>query len=118
MGRLRDAWRRLRRELEGELESFELRDGSRFYYDAGEVYKEVFLHSMECGKAEGLSGWPKPPEVYLKMCEAKDPGAVLERFAPSDKPAWFIELPYEREALIHERRLVPVEHEPVEDLSE
>jgi hypothetical protein len=61
---------------------------------------------------------PEPPEVYRKMCEARDPGAVLERFAPSDKAAWFIDVPYERDALIHERRLVPVEHEPVEDLSE
>jgi hypothetical protein len=115
---LRDALRALRREAREDLDYFELQDGSLFYYDRLETTKELFLHGMDCLQADGLSEWPEPPEVYLKMCKAKDPGAVLERFAPSDKAAWFIDVPYERDALIHERRLVPVEHEPVEDLSE
>jgi hypothetical protein len=118
MGHLRDAWRRLRREMEGELESFELLDGSRYHYDHQETSKELFLHGLACMGADSPSEWPDPPEVYLKMCEARDPAAVLERFASSDRPAWFIEVPYERDALIHERRLVPVDHEPVADLSE
>jgi hypothetical protein len=117
VGGLRDAWRRLRREMEGELESFEL-VGGRYHYDHQETSKELFLHGLACMRADSLEDWPAPPEVYLKMCEAKDPAAVLERFAPSDKPAWFIEVPYERDAVVHERRLVPVEHEPVADLSE
>jgi hypothetical protein len=111
---LRDKMRALERMAQDHVRSFELADGSRYYCDPMEVYKAVFLHGMKCLGAD----WPEPPEVYLKMCEARDPAAVLERFAPSDKPAWFIEVPYERDALIHERRLVPVDHEPVADLSE
>lgn len=98
---LRDKVRALERMARGHVATFELRDGSRFYYDSGEVYKEVFLHGINCLKADSLSEWPEPLEVYLKMCEAKDPAAVLERFAPSDKSAWFIDVPYERDALIH-----------------
>jgi len=52
------------------------------------------------------------------VCEAKDPAAVLERLVPSDKAAWFIEIPYERDTLINERRLVLIEREPVLGLSE
>jgi hypothetical protein len=48
---------------------------------------------------------PEPPEVYLKMCQAKDPVGVLERFGPSDKPAWFIEVSNDWDVLISEHRL-------------
>jgi hypothetical protein len=115
---LRDKMRRLEAAARGNLESFELLDGSRYHYDRLETSKELFLHDLACMSADSPSEWPEPPEVYLKMCEARDPAAVLERFAPSDKPTWFIEVPYERDALINERRLVPVEHRPIEDLSE
>jgi hypothetical protein len=113
----RDKLRRLEHALRGNLESFELVDGSRYYYDRIETAKELFLHSIDCLRFE-YEEWPEPPEVYLKICQAKDVRGVLERFVPSDKPAWFIGLPYERDALIRERRLVPLPHEPVPDLSE
>jgi len=82
-----------------------------------ESAKQLFLHSIDCACADSLENWPEPPAIYLDICEARDPAAVLERFVPSDKPAWFIELPYDRDALISERPLVPFTHEPVEDLS-
>lgn len=40
--------------LRGQVASFELRDGSRFYYDAGEVYKEVFVHGLDCLRSDSL----------------------------------------------------------------
>jgi hypothetical protein len=79
--------KRLEREAGSEVESFELRDGSLYWFDPLEVAKELFLHGIECGRADSLEEWPEPPEVYFKMCEAKDPVAVLERFVPSDKEA-------------------------------
>jgi hypothetical protein len=115
---LRDKVRTLERMAEGQVESFELLDGSHYYYDHQEAIKGLFLHSINCLREGNASAWPEPPEIYLKVCEAKDPTAVLERFVPPDKEAWFIEMPYERDALIHERRLVPIEHERVPDLSE
>jgi hypothetical protein len=114
MGRLRDALARLRREMRGELESFELLDGSRYYYEPMEAHKAVFLHGLRCMTADSSEGWPAPPEVYLKMCEARDPEAVLERLTSAE----IVEFPYDREALVSEWRLVPVEHEPIKDLSE
>ena len=62
------------------MASFQLRDGSRFYYDAGEVHKEVFLRGMDFLKADSLEDQLEPQEVYRKLTEAKEPAAVLERF--------------------------------------
>jgi hypothetical protein len=59
---------------------FELRYGSRYYYNPEEIYNELFLHGIDCLRA--VEEWPEPPEVYLKMCEAREPAAVLERFGP------------------------------------
>jgi hypothetical protein len=110
--------KRLERSSREDLESFELLDGSTYYYDRLETYKELFLHAydVQLGEAEK---WPEPPEVYRKMCEAKDPAAALEQLRPEDPQSAFVnpaEL-YDTAALIHERRLVPFSVEPVEDLS-
>ena len=119
MGRLRSLLRNLKRDARGELESFELLDGSRYYYDRLETHKELFMHAydVQLGDADK---WPEPPEVYRKICEAKDPAAVLERFRPEDPQCAFVNLAelYDTNVLVNERRLVPLTHAPVEDLSE
>ena len=111
---LRNWIRSVERAARGEVESFELLDGSRYHYDAMEAHKAVFLHGLDCLGANSVEEWSEPPEVYAKMCEARDPAAVLERLTSAP----IVEFPYEREALFAERRLVPVEYELVEDLSE
>ena len=80
--------------------------------------QEQFLHA--CDLQLGRGEWPEPPEVYRKICEAKDPAAVLERFKPEDPQRAFVNLAelYDTDLLVHERRLVPLTHAPVEDLSE
>jgi len=116
---LRSWLERLERAASEDLESFELLDGSTYYYDSLETHKELFLHAydVQLGEAEK---WPEPPEVYRKMCEAKDPALVLERFRPEDPARAFVnptEL-YDRDVLVHERRLVQLlAVEPPEDLS-
>src|SRR5215211_3964063 len=111
--------RRLERDARGHLESFELLDGSIYYYDRMETYKELFLHAydVQLGDADK---WPEPPEVYRKMCEAKDPAAVLERLKPEDPGRAFVDVTqiYDTGVLVNERRLVPLPYPPVEDLSE
>jgi|SRR5215212_1973672 len=111
--------RRLERDARGHLESFELLDGSTLYYDPLETYAELYLHAYDCllGDADR---WPEPPPIYQKICEAKDPATVLERFKPEDPERAFVNLAelYDTDALVRERRLVPLTHEPVEDLSE
>jgi hypothetical protein len=111
--------RRLERAASEDLESFVLEDGSIYYYDRLETYKQMFLHAydMQLGDADK---WPEPPEVYRKMCEAKDPATVLERFKPENPQSAFVDPAalFETEALVNERRLVPLTYPPVEDLSE
>jgi hypothetical protein len=54
------------------------------------------------------------------MCEARDPAGVLEQFKPEDPERAFVNLTelYDTDVLVNERRLVPLYHAPVEDLSE
>jgi len=111
--------KRLERGASEDLESFELLDGSTYYYDRLETQKELFLHAYDLLLGEA-DKWPEPPEVYRKICEAKDPAAVLERFKPENPQSAFVdpvEL-YDTDVLVHQRRLVPFSVEPAEDLSE
>src|SRR5215218_2666233 len=111
--------RRLERDARGHLESFELLDGSTYYYDRLETLKELFLHAydVQLGDAEK---WPEPPEIYRMICEAKDPAAVLERLKPDNPQSAFVDPTalYDTQVLVNERRLVPLTYAPVEDLSE
>jgi hypothetical protein len=115
---LRGWIKRLERRALGDLESFELLDGSTYYYDRLQTYKELFLHAcdLQLGKGE----WPEPPEVYCKMCEARDVAEVLERLKPENPEGAFVNLAelYDTDVLVNERRLVALYHAPVEDLSE
>ena len=101
MGRLRDALSRLRREMRGEMESFELMDGSRYYFDPASW--DLFEHWMECGKAGSARNWPPPPEVVQKLTEAKDVARAIEKVRGEGWNA----LVYDEETLIRERRLKP-----------
>jgi hypothetical protein len=40
------------------------------------------LHGADRAKADSIEEWPEPPEIYAKLGEAKDPAAILQRFAP------------------------------------
>ena len=116
---LRGWIKRLERGAREDLESFELLDGSTYYYDRLETHKELFLHAYDLQLGDG-DKWPEPPEVYRKMCEATDPAAVLEQLEPEDPQRAFVNMAelYDTEVLIHERRLVPLSVEPPTDLSE
>jgi hypothetical protein len=83
---LRGWIKRLERRAREDLESFELLDGSIYYYDRLETYKELFL----------------------------------EWFKPEDPERAFVNLAelYDTDVLVNERRLEPLYHAPVEDLSE
>jgi hypothetical protein len=94
---LKDQLRRLKREASGDLERFELLEGSRYYHDTAEVHKQLFVHSydMQVGRR------PEPPEILTKICEARNPAAVLERFKPEPPESAFVNLAacYDTEAL-------------------
>jgi hypothetical protein len=116
---LRTWIKRLERDARDGLGSFELIDGTIYYFDRLETHEELFLYAYDVQLGEA-DKWPEPPEVFRKMCEAKDPALVLERFRPEDPARAFVnpaEL-YDTDVLVNERRLVPISYEPPEDLSE
>jgi hypothetical protein len=108
--------RRLENALRGNLESFELLDGSHYYYDPAEAYKQSFL----CAYGLQLGQVGEAPELYQKLCQAKNPAAVLERLAPENPQHAFVNPSalYDRDVLINERRLVPRVAEAPEELFE
>jgi hypothetical protein len=113
---LRDQLKRLRIDMRGGLESFELLDGSRYWFEVMEVHRELFSHALDLQ----LGRVGEPPELFRKLCEAKDPAAVLDRLAPENPQAAFVNVAemYDRDALINERRLIPLVAGEPEELSE
>jgi hypothetical protein len=96
--------RRLERAASEYLESFELLDGSRYFYNPTSA--ECFLHSMDCLRAqgEGKTTFPEPPETVKALARARDRGAALNRLYPSGSFGVF---PYEVEPLLERGELVP-----------
>ncbi len=95
--------KRLEHTARGNLASFELLDGSRYYYDPATW--ELFMHWYECLGQSSAHDWPEPPEVIRKLCEAKNPEAALG--ALMDQQGGFGSLVYDPEILVNERRLEP-----------
>jgi len=61
----------------------------------------------------------EPPELYRKLTQVKDPAAVLKRLEP-ESPGAFVNVGemYDRDALVNERRLVPLVAQEPEELFE
>jgi hypothetical protein len=110
--------KRLERGASEDLASFQLLDGSTYRYDRLETYRELFLHGYALQLGMG-DNWPEPPEIFRKLLQAKDAAAALERFMPENSQGAFVNFAqlYDADILVRERRLVPLTHEPVEDLS-
>jgi O-methyltransferase involved in polyketide biosynthesis len=115
--------KRLERGASEDLASFVLADGSRYYFNPTSA--EIFLHSMDCLRAQGSAAgepFPEPPETVKAIARARDRGAALSQLYPNGSFGIF---PYEVEALLERGQLVPRSlvagrelGEPLEDLSE
>jgi hypothetical protein len=118
---LRRRLKRLERAARGNLASFELLDGTRFYYNPQTL--ELFSHWYDCLTAGNPDKWPEPPEAVRKVTKAKDPRAALESIRGGGT---LDVIPYDPEALTTERVIKPrslvagrdVYDQDVEDLSE
>jgi hypothetical protein len=119
---LRNWIKRLERAASEDLESFELLDGTRYFYNPTSA--ECFLHSMACMRAqgEGETTFPEPPETVKVIARARDRRAVLNQLYP---PWSFGVFPYDVDALVEHGELVPRSMvvgrelgEVLEDLSE
>ena len=102
MGRIRSWVKKIEQAARGNLASFELQDGSRYFYDP--TSSVLFMHWYECCGKDTAHHWPPPPEIIRKLCEAKDPERALEQVMST---AGFGGMVYDPEVLIAERRLVP-----------
>jgi hypothetical protein len=99
---LRSWIKRLERSARGNLASFELLDGTRFYFYP--LSGDLFLHWVACLQAGSAHNWPEPPEVIRKVCEAKDVRRALEEALGEGEWSVFV---YDPEVIINERRLEP-----------
>jgi hypothetical protein len=101
---LKGKLRRLERAARGNLASFFLEDGTRHYFDPESG--ECFLHSMDClhAQGEGETTFPEPPETVKAIARARDRAAALHQLYPGGSFGVF---PYDVEALLERRELVP-----------
>jgi hypothetical protein len=119
---LRDQLRRLRHEMRGNMDSFLLEDGSRYYFDP--MGTELIEHIFDCChcQAEGVP-FPEPPELIRAVAQARDRRGALHQVAGGGALGLF---PYLVEPLIERGEIVPrslVEGRelgdgPIPDLSE
>jgi hypothetical protein len=102
MGRIRSWVKRVEHAARGNLASFELLDGSRYYFNPASW--ELFMHWHACLGESSAHNWPEAPEVIRKVCEAKDPQGALD--AVMGQGTWGT-LVYDPEILVNEHRLEP-----------
>ncbi len=102
---LRDKFRRLENAMRGRLSSFELANGSRHFYEPGEVWSEVFKHGSDCMRADYKGeARPEPPEILKAVARAKDRRAAVERlYAPGTHPF----IAYETDVLVERGEFEP-----------
>jgi hypothetical protein len=91
----------LERMAQEHVRSFELADGTRYYFDP--TSWDLFMHWTECARAGNARNWPEPPEVVRKLTEAKDVAQAIEKVRGE---GWNC-LVYGEETLMRERRLKP-----------
>ncbi len=101
---MRSKLRRLEAAVRGNLESFVLENGSRFYFDP--TSGERFLHSLDCLRAqgEGKTSFPEPPPAVKAIARARDRAAAFEKVYSGK----FALMPYDADALIERGEFVPV----------
>ena len=102
---LKDWLKKLERSARSDMGSFVLLDGSTYYHSPEKSYAALLVHCYDCLKAGNPQNWPEPPELLLRICEARDPGPALEEIMT---PALEGVFPYSWEAIVTERKLVPV----------
>ena len=109
---MRSWLKRVERRVRGSYASFELLDGTRFYYNPRSL--DLFMHWSDCLRAGNPARWPAPPEAVRKVTEARAPEAALALI--SGGAEWMI--PYDLESLTREREIRPrslVAGRPVDD---
>ena len=98
---------RLHSLLRSSLESFELADGRRFYFDPEEAHKATFLYFADSMTADYRreprpEPRPEPPDLLKAVASALDRGEALNRVMDGCS-----NLPVDAEALVERGEFVP-----------
>lgn len=95
----------LKRAMLEHVDYIELADGSRYLFEPGEVWREVFGHGGDCLTADYRSEpRPDPPEILEAVARTRDRRSAAEKLcAPGTHPF----MAYDIEALIEQGELVP-----------
>src|SRR5919199_1623203 len=105
MGRIRNLLRRLEKSAEGSADYFELADGSRHWFDPGQVGMDIFMHGSESIRAGFRDeGRPEPPEILRALTRAKDRRAAVEKLYPKGSTPFMV---YDVDTLVEGGKLVP-----------
>jgi hypothetical protein len=100
---LQDKLRRLEKAMRGTLSSFELADGSRYYFDPQEAGKTTFKFLADSLTADyKRAPRPDPPALLQAVANAKNRGEALSRVMGG-----YPHLPVDREALLARGEFVP-----------
>ncbi len=100
---LRAKVNRLQKAMRGKLDSFELADGGRFYFDPQDAFSITFVYFTDSMRSD----WkreprPEPPELLRAVADAKDRSEALHRVMGGSSF-----LPVDREALVERGQFVP-----------
>jgi hypothetical protein len=88
--------------MRGNMDSFILEDGSRFYFDPQGL--ELIEHIFDCLHCQGEGvPFPEPPEVVKAIARARDREAALRQVAGGGD----LLFPYEVEPLLQRGKIVP-----------
>jgi hypothetical protein len=100
---LRERLGRLKKAMEGHADSIELTDGSRYFYEPGEVFSTTFRFFTVSLRADyRCEPRPEPPDLLKAVADAKDRGEALFRIMEGGS-----HLPLDREALVERGEFVP-----------
>jgi hypothetical protein len=113
---------KLQKAMRGTMGSFELADGTRFFFDRQESFSHAFQFFSDSMTADHrCEPRPDPPEILKAVAGARDRADALSRAMNGYSHL----LPINREALIERGEFVPRSlvagrelGEPLEDLSE
>lgn len=87
MGVNRSRVRALQKMANGQVESFALRDGSRYYFDRQQAALAIFMYAFDKTLCEEE---PREPEfIRVVLEEAANPQAVLQTFRTGDPSKMF-----------------------------
>ncbi len=96
---------RLQALLRGQLASFELADGSRYFYEPEKAWTELFRDHSDSMRADHRSEpRPDPPPILEALARAKDRRSAVERLYASDPAP---PTAYDLEELVERGELVP-----------